>query len=76
MIQKDRPEHELWLVGDVCGQLLRATRGHIAACEELVELATGTVGCVMLGLGDSRPVERSVIVIYVRGGHAIASRTA
>lgn len=67
MIQKDRPEYELWLVGDICGQLLRATRGLIAVREKPVELATGTVGSVPLRLGDSRPDERSVIVIDMRG---------
>jgi hypothetical protein len=77
MIQKDKLHYELWLVGEICGQFSRVTRGLIAVREQLAKLATGTVESVLLRLGDSRPDERSAIVVAIcTGGHVIASRMA
>ena len=67
MIQKDKLNYELWLVGEICGQFWRVNRGLVAIREEIAKLATGTVESVLLRLGDSRPDEWSGIVVDMHG---------
>jgi hypothetical protein len=67
VIQKDKPHYELWLVGEICGQFWSVNRGLVAVREELAKLATVTVEGILLRLGDSRPEERSAIVVDMPG---------